>query len=98
MVVLDRDRHAGQRAIDLAGRVGGGQGLLAHHDAEGVELRVESFDAGHEELDEFARLHFAPAYQLGERGGTCKSEFVGGRVHLQRRYLEVFTCASPRWP
>ena len=72
-VVLDRDRHAQQRAL-AAGRaarvglVGFQQRALGEHDPEGVQQRVVARDALEVELDELARGDLAGGDQLAPGG------------------------------
>ena len=65
-VVLDRDRHAQQRAVlaAAAARVGLrrlDQRALGEHDAVGVERRVDALDPVQEELGQLARSRPRPA-------------------------------------
>src|SRR5207245_9726643 len=69
-VVLQRDRDAEQRTITVASAAGVGlirlgKRTLRHHDAIGVQLRVQALDALQVELDELARAHLTLANELG---------------------------------
>ena len=82
-VVLDGDRHAGERPrVAGADRVGGGQRLVGEDVDERVELRVELLDAVERRLHELARRprpsRMSPASSSTGRnsrdcGGTCVS-------------------------
>ncbi len=80
-VVLDRDRHAEQRphvarAAAAVRLVGGGERLLAEHDAERVQQRVEPGDPRQEELHQFARGDLAGGDQVGVAGEAGEGEVV----------------------
>ena len=83
-VVLDRHRHAEQRApiagaAARIGLVGLHQGAVGEHHAEGVELGVRLPDALERRLDELARRDLAGGHQARLLGGAGEAE-VGG-VH-----------------
>jgi hypothetical protein len=89
-VVLDRDRHAGERAL-VAGtdRVGGGQRLVVEDVDERVQARVEEVDAPERGLDEVAGGHLAGPDEPGELERGAEQEVVGrrGGVGHRRRRL-----------
>ena len=66
-VVLDGDRHAGERPRVVAPDVAGlGQRALAVDVDERPELGVERLDAAHGQLDELARRDVSGADQRGK--------------------------------
>ena len=84
-VVLDRDRHAEQRAAVAAaaapvGLGGLGQRALGEHDAERVEARVEPGDPLEVELGELARGQLPRGDQLG-LAREAGEDGVGGVGH-----------------
>ena len=74
-VVLDRDRHAGERPR-VAGRdlAGGGQRAVAVDVDERLQPAVELLDAPHRGLRELAGAHSAPAHEPGEVGDGAEHE------------------------
>jgi hypothetical protein len=78
-VVLDRDGHAGERALvagpDLVGR---GEGVVGVDVDERVELGVERLDAPERGLHELARGQLAGAYEAGELARRAKEEVGHG--------------------
>ena len=80
-VVLDRERHAEERALvprfqARRGLVGLREGALAVDGAERVELRVEARDAPQVELHEVARRELPAADELGLAGDRGEGEGV----------------------
>ena len=80
-VVLDRDRDAEQRqrlsvGAPVVGLVGGPQRLLAEHDAERVEQRIEPRDAGQEQLGQLARGELPGGDQIRVAGEPGEGEVV----------------------
>jgi hypothetical protein len=91
-VVLDRDRHAEQRApvtgpAARVGLIGFDQGPLGEHDTEGVHTAVDPGDAVEGGLRDLARRDLARGDQLGLASGAGVGQV--GAVHLTQ---------SPRRP
>ena len=79
-IVLDRDRHAGERTAQRG--VSRGERLVGHRHAERIQTRVQFLDPAQAQLDELARLDFVGSDQLRECGGSGEGEIdVGGRGH-----------------
>jgi hypothetical protein len=90
-VVLHGDRDAEQRPLSVAaaarvGLVGLGQRALGHHDAIGVQLRVDAVDALQVELHELTRGDVARAdeFRLSRESGEGKIELVHARHPIGR--------------
>ena len=72
-VVLQGDRHAGERARVTACRhrgvdpVGRGEGRVGGHRVEAVELALEGLDASERSLGDLAGAHLARAHRPGGR-------------------------------
>ena len=74
-----------QLAVSPPRRVGGvrlGERLLGHHDAKGVQLRVETLDPLEVELDQLARGDVAGAHERGLAHDPGEGEL--GRIHRGR--------------
>ena len=82
-VVLDRDRHAGERArVVGADLVGLGQRLVGEDVDERVERGVELRDAIQRGLHELARGELARAHERGELVDGAEEEIgAGGGGH-----------------
>ena len=83
-VVLDRKRHAeqrapGARAASSVGLVGFQAHALGEHHAKRVEGAIQAGDALEVDLHQLARGHLSRGDQLGLACNSCKSEL--GRVH-----------------
>ena len=78
-VVLDRDRHAGERALvagpDLVGR---GEGVVGVDVDERVELGVQRLDAIERGLHELAGGQLAGAHEAGELARRAEEEVGHG--------------------
>ena len=77
-VRLDRDRHAGERAlVARLDRVGGLERALGVHLDEGVDLVVQVLDPPQRRRDDLARRDLAPAYEGGELRNRLEHQVCG---------------------
>ena len=81
-VLLDGERHAGQRPERLAGgdrpvdRGGGGAGLVGQRHGHRVEVRVDLLDAGQMGLDHLGRRDLAGGDHPGQLSGALAVQLV----------------------
>ena len=103
-VVLDRDRHAGERPlVARPDRVGGREGALVGDVGEGVDGRLQRLDAVQRRLHQLARRQLAGAHSSKDgRGARARDGLRSSRGCLATQPLRAWAgwrpYATPQCP